>query len=55
VESCVIVGLYHDLGKVGMPGQPYYQPNPSQWHVRNQGIRYIVLPANVCDWLHSGR
>ncbi len=25
-ESCVIVGLYHDLGKVGMPGQPYYLP-----------------------------
>lgn len=42
VESCVIVGLYHDLGKVGMPGQPYYLPNPSQWHIRNQGIRYII-------------
>jgi hypothetical protein len=41
-ESCVIVGLFHDLGKVGMPGQPYYLPNPSEWHVRNRGIRYIV-------------
>lgn len=41
-ESCVIVGLFHDLGKVGMPGKPYYLPNPSQWHVRNRGIRYIV-------------
>lgn len=27
-ESCVIVGLFHDLGKVGMPGQPYYIVNP---------------------------
>jgi hypothetical protein len=41
-ESCVIVALYHDLGKVGMPGDPYYLPNPSQWHVRNRGINYIV-------------
>lgn len=41
-ESCVIVGLYHDLGKIGMPGKPYYLPNPSEWHVRNRGIRYIV-------------
>ncbi len=23
-ESCVIVGLFHDVGKVGMPGKPYY-------------------------------
>lgn len=25
-ESCVIVGLFHDIGKVGMPGKPYYIP-----------------------------
>ena len=25
-ESCVIVGLFHDLGKIGMPGKPYYLP-----------------------------
>ena len=41
-ESCVLVGLFHDLGKIGMPGKPYYLPNPSQWHVRNRSIRYIV-------------
>ena len=32
-ESCVIVGLLHDLGKVGMPGQPQYiknEPTPKQ-------------------------
>ena len=23
-ESCVIVGLFHDIGKVGMPGAPRY-------------------------------
>ena len=42
LESCVIVALFHDLGKVGMPGKPYYLPNPSEWHVRNRGIRYVV-------------
>ncbi|MBE0521190.1 MAG: HD domain-containing protein [Candidatus Methanoperedenaceae archaeon] len=25
-ESCVITGLFHDVGKVGMPGKPYYLP-----------------------------
>ena len=25
-ESCVIVGLFHDIGKIGMPGKPYYLP-----------------------------
>jgi len=41
-ESCVLVALFHDLGKVGMPGQPYYLPNPSRWHVENRGTAYIV-------------
>ncbi len=41
-ESCAIVGLYHDLGKVGTAGMPYYLPNPSEWHVRNRGVRYVV-------------
>ena len=30
-ESCVIVGLLHDLGKAGMPGKPQYLENePSE-------------------------
>ena len=41
-ESCVITALYHDLGKAGMPGKPYYLPNPDKWQVRNRGIRYLV-------------
>jgi hypothetical protein len=41
-ESCVIAGLYHDVGKVGVAGKPYYLPNPSEWHVRNRGILYTV-------------
>jgi hypothetical protein len=41
-ESCLLVGLFHDLGKAGVPGKSYYLPNPSEWHVRNRGIRYII-------------
>lgn len=46
-ESCIITGLFHDLGKVGMPKKPYYLPNPSEWHVKNRGIRYIKNPNLV--------
>jgi hypothetical protein len=41
-ESCVIAGLYHDIGKIGMPGKPYYLTNPSEWHVKNRGMAYII-------------
>ncbi|MBF0235774.1 MAG: hypothetical protein HQK65_22465 [Desulfamplus sp.] len=44
VESCVIVGLYHDLGKAGGVGEPMYLPNPSEWHVRNQNKRFMINP-----------
>jgi hypothetical protein len=41
-ESCVIVGLYHDIGKIGEPGKPYYLTNTSEWHVKNRGIHFVV-------------
>jgi hypothetical protein len=40
-ESCVIVGLLHDTGKVGMPGKPLYLPNRDEWQRRNRGINYV--------------
>jgi len=46
-ESCVIVGLLHDCGKVGAPGVPRYLPNPDQWQVKNRGIRYTINPNLV--------
>ena len=30
-ESVVIAALFHDLGKVGYPGKPYYLRNDVQW------------------------
>lgn len=41
-ESCVIVGLFHDLGKLGMPSKPLYLPNDNEWVVKNRGIRYKI-------------
>jgi 23S rRNA maturation-related 3'-5' exoribonuclease YhaM len=41
-ESCVIVALYHDTGKAGTAGRPYYLPNPDAWQVRNRGVRYVI-------------
>jgi hypothetical protein len=39
-ESCVIVGLFHDVGKVGMPGKPLYLRNTNQWEVTHRNIAY---------------
>jgi 23S rRNA maturation-related 3'-5' exoribonuclease YhaM len=46
-ESCVIVGLLHDVGKLGMPGKPLYQANDNEWLVKNRGIRYKINPDVV--------
>ncbi len=43
-ESCVIVGLLHDVGKVGMPGKPLYLPNENEWERKNRGIMYKWNP-----------
>jgi len=42
-ESCVIVGLFHDVGKVGLPGKPFYLPNPNRYSAR----RYIINPEVI--------
>jgi len=46
-ESCVIVGLFHDTGKLGMPGKPLYLPNDNEWLVKNRGIPYKINPDVV--------
>ena len=46
-ESCVIVGLLHDVGKLGVPGKPLYLPNENEWMVKNRGIRYKINPDVV--------
>ena len=46
-ESCVIVGLFHDVGKVGMPGKPLYIKNDNECEVNNRNITYKTNPELV--------
>jgi hypothetical protein len=46
-ESCIIVGLLHDVGKLGMPGKPLYLPNDNEWMVKNRGVRYKINPEVI--------
>jgi HD superfamily phosphohydrolase YqeK len=41
-EELIFSALNHDLGKIGDGDQVYYMPNPSDWHIKNQGALYIV-------------
>lgn len=46
-ESCVIVALFHDVGKIGMPGKPRYLKNDNDWEIRNRNMTYKINPAEV--------
>jgi hypothetical protein len=43
-ESAVIAALFHDVGKVGYPGKPYYLPNDVQWEITKRNITYKTNP-----------
>lgn len=43
-EELFFVALNHDLGKLGTNEIPHYIPNPSEWHVKNQGKEYTTNP-----------
>jgi len=40
LEEVMFAALNHDLGKIGVGDEPYYEINTSDWHVRNQGKIY---------------
>ena len=46
-ESCVIVGLLHDAGKIGMPGKPRYLKNDNQWEIDKRNMTYKINPEEV--------
>ena len=43
-ESCVIVALLHDLGKVGMPGNPQYIKGDKYPYSFNKELTYLSVP-----------
>jgi len=44
-ESCVIVALLHDLGKVGMPGIPQYLKGIKQPYYYNRDLIHLSVPV----------
>ena len=46
-ESCIIVALLHDVGKIGMPGKPRYIKNTNDWEIRNRNTTYKINPDEV--------
>ncbi len=46
-ESVVITALFHDLGKIGVPGKAYYLPNDNKWEREKRGITYKINPDIV--------
>jgi hypothetical protein len=43
-EEAIFVAMHHDLGKLGDLNEPYYIPQPSNWHKENKGALYIHNP-----------
>ena len=41
-ESIVIAALFHDIGKVGLPGKPHYLTNDNKWEIEKRGMTYKV-------------
>ena len=42
LEELVFSCINHDLGKLGTNDQPFYIPNDSDWHIKNQGAYYKI-------------
>ena len=43
-EELLFSAFHHDLGKLGEKGKLNYIPNPSDWHIKNQGKIYTMNP-----------
>lgn len=43
-EEMFFAALHHDLGKLGDGKQPYYIPEESEWHRKNQGSLFKQNP-----------
>jgi hypothetical protein len=52
--SIIVAALFHDVGKLGLPGKPYYLPDDNRWEFEKRGIAYKVSPelvtTNLAFW-----
>ena len=39
--------LFHDVGKIGMPGKPLYIKNDNRWEIEKRNMRYKTNPELV--------
>jgi hypothetical protein len=46
-ESCVIVGLFHDVGKVGMPGAPRYLKDGNKFVYNKDQIEMQIAQRSL--------
>ena len=46
-ESCIVVALFHDLGKIGTFDIPNYIPNDNQWEVEKRNKKFKNNPDLV--------
>ena len=46
-ESCVIAGLFHDLGKIGTFEKPNYLENDNEWEIKKLDKKYKNNPDLV--------
>jgi hypothetical protein len=46
-ESCIIVGLFHDLGKIGTFEKPNYIENDNEWEIAKRNMKYKTNPELV--------
>jgi hypothetical protein len=45
-EELFFAAFHHDLGKLGVPGQPHYIEETSDWHRKNQGMMFKINGEN---------
>lgn len=58
-DSMIILGLFHDLGKLGNEEEDYYLPQSSDWHRNrgqlyeiNEGMGHIPIAVRSIWWLN---
>jgi hypothetical protein len=59
-QELIFAALHHDLGKLGVPGTPYYLDQDSDWHRKrgelykhNEAIQYMKVPDRAVFLLQS--